>query len=142
MDDFDKSIFILDHSERERKAELGERDASRTFSPSSDISETEKGVHIVIEIPGIDVNTLTVDVSGNRLTVAGLKEENRIEEGAVFLCMERHYGQFRKIFEFMGAVNLHSAKAEYRCGVLKIYLEKCEEKRGRGKKIAVDIEGN
>lgn len=142
MNDFGKSTFFLDLSGKKEEAEPLVRERSRVFSPKTDIFETAAGVHIVIELPGVDVGTLAVDVAGNRLTVQGSKRENKSGEGTIFLCMERHYGMFRKVFEFMGPVNMLDTKASYRDGILKLFVKKCEEKRGKGKKVAIEIEEN
>lgn len=142
MGDFNKSIFFLDLSEKKEEVAIEKSETGQTFLPATDIFETPGGVHIMIELAGVDVNSLAVDVSGNRLIVQGSKEDRKSDKSAVFLCMERRYGQFRKIFEFMGAVNMLSTRASYRDGVLKIYVERCEEKRGKGKKVVVEIEGD
>ncbi|NIO17135.1 MAG: Hsp20 family protein [Deltaproteobacteria bacterium] len=142
MNDFGRGIYILDLSEKKEILQEKSGDRGMTFSPPADIFETGDGLHIVIEVPGVDVESLSVDVAGNRLIIAGMKEDRRIEGGAVFLCMERSYGRFRKTFEFTGAVNMLSARASYREGVLKIHVDRCEEKRGRGKKVKIEVDGD
>ncbi len=142
MNDFGRGTYILDLSEKKENLEEKSGDKGASFSPPADIFETGDLLHIVIEVPGVDLESLSVDVAGNRLVVAGMKEDKRIEGGAVFLCMERSYGQFRKTFEFTGAVDMLSARASYRDGVLKIHVDRYEEKRGKGKKVKIEVHGD
>lgn len=111
-----------------------------TDFPPLDIYETQEGIVIEVEIPGIDLASLQVTMSGGTLIIEGLKEEV-LDQGRVnFLCMERAFGAFRRIIPLLQPIDSSRTLARYRLGVLRITVPKVSEKRGRRKKIIVSTE--
>lgn len=94
----------------------------------------------MMELPGVEAGSVTVEVSGTRLTVKGKKEQKRARTASVYLCMERRYGPFRRDIEIHGPLNTLGARATYKSGILKIFMERCEEKRGKETRVAISVE--
>ena len=50
------------------------------FLPSVDVSETDKEIRIVAELPGVERKDIDVTLDGNRLTIKGEKRDEREEK--------------------------------------------------------------
>jgi HSP20 family protein len=111
-----------------------------TDFPPLDIYDTQEGIVIEAELPGIDLASLEVTITGGTLIIEGLKEEV-LDQGRVnFLCMERTFGAFRKMIPLLQPIDPSRTRARYRLGVLRITVPKVSEKRGLRKKIIVSAE--
>ena len=51
------------------------------FGPSVDISETDKEITLLAELPGVDPKDLDITVTADRITISGEKKET-VEETA------------------------------------------------------------
>ncbi len=97
------------------RIEIGER------KPLVDVFDGEKTVQIVAEMPGIEKEDVELSVEGRELEI-------RASRG------DRKYHEF---VELPSNVDIDSAKASYRNGVLDITLNKVESKKNR-KRINVE----
>ena len=52
------------------------------FAPSLDVRETEQGLEIAAELPGMSEEDVDLRLEGDLLTLAGEKKEERTQEGA------------------------------------------------------------
>lgn len=115
LDDFDKGFTF----------EYG------AFVPRVDISEDEKTLEIVAELPGVKKEDVKVKVNDdNILTITGKKvrEEEKKDEkdGRTMIRMERGFGEFARSFALPETVKNDSVKADYKDGTLTIKLDKKE----------------
>ncbi len=97
------------------RIEIGER------KPLVDVFDTEKTVQIVAEMPGIEKQDVELSAEGRELEIKASRGD-------------RKYHEF---VEMPADVDVDSAKASYKNGVLDITLNKVESKKGR-KKINVE----
>ena len=83
------------------------------------------------EAPGFDPNDLDVQVSGNLLTIkAEHKEEKKEKQSSRY-----SYGSLQRSFTLPQGIDSDQINAQYKNGVLELYLPKSEE--ARAKRIAV-----
>ncbi|WP_165921700.1 Hsp20/alpha crystallin family protein [Sulfuricurvum sp. IAE1] len=102
----------------------------RTNAFASTMKEDEKRYLITIDLPGIDKKEITVETSGNRLSVSGEhKEENADKESS-----KRSYAQFQQSYLLPPDANLDAIEASSKNGVLTITVPKT------GKKVSKKIE--
>ncbi|HKU76097.1 MAG TPA: Hsp20/alpha crystallin family protein [Pyrinomonadaceae bacterium] len=101
------------------------------WTPAADISETESGYLIAIDLPGIDREALEIDVDDNRLIVRGTRAISESKQHR----LERPRGKFLRTFSVPGSVDQGKIGAEYKDGVLQIRLPK----RGEQKAKKIDI---
>ena len=103
------------------------------WTPASDIYETETGYLIAIDLPGIDRQSLEIDIEDNRLVVKGVRPvaESRQHRS------ERPRGKFLRTYSVPGSVDQAKIAAEYKDGVLQIGLPKRTEQKP--KKIDIKI---
>jgi HSP20 family protein len=107
------------------------------FHPPADIHETADAVTIRMELPGVPVAAIQVAVQGARVEIAGRKVRDRCGPDASYLCLERGFGRFHRVFELSGCLNMSLVTAVVRGGVLLLTIPKCEERRGRRRWVTV-----
>jgi HSP20 family protein len=104
--------------------ERGRARIAAGFSPRVDVfySGREKPVAVVlVEIAGIDTDTLSLEVSGRDLVICGERIVQRTE-GRVYQQVEIEAGNFRRVIELGADVDAESAEANYDDGILRIEL--------------------
>ncbi|HTM23119.1 MAG TPA: HSP20 family small heat-shock protein [Kofleriaceae bacterium] len=91
-----------------------------------DFEVKENGDRYIIrgDVPGLTEKELEVTVSGNVLTVAGKREEEKKEEGDKFYAYERSYGHFERSFVLPEGVDREHIATELKDGVLTVALPK------------------
>ena len=97
------------------------------WTPTLDISETDKEITVRAEIPGVDKNELDISIADDVLTISGEKKEETEEEDGKFYRTERRFGSFRRSVALPASVNSEKVKAEYEAGVVTVRLPKAEE---------------
>ena len=107
------------------------------YQPPSDVTEVDDAVRVLLEIPGVPVESVQVRVLGDRIEVTGEKGPDFPVGEASFLCLERIFGKFRRAFEVRGSVNLGEISARLTNGILVITIPKIAERRGRERRIPV-----
>jgi HSP20 family protein len=107
------------------------------FKPLSDVTETDDRVRIRLELPGVPPGSVLVRVRGDYVEVSGEKVPDFPQGEASYLCLERIFGRFRRVFEVVGAVNLAQVSARMREGILEVAIPKVRERRGRERCIPV-----
>lgn len=95
-----------------------------SFTPMVDVIENERGFHVSLELPGVEEDDVRVKVSGNRLTVTGLKREARERRGETPFFRERCFGRFQKTILLPCAVEGEQVMACLCQGVLTVALFK------------------
>lgn len=100
------------------------------FIPAVDIFETEDGMHLEADMPGLDPEKISVDLRENTLTISG--DISSIKEpGEKELLGEYEYGQFFRQFLLPDLVDQDKIDAQYIEGVLKLVLPKAEAAKPR-----------
>ena len=99
-----------------------------TWSPPVDVYETPEELLIVAEVPGVDPASIDLAVTGNVLTLRGVKEAGELPE-AFRQARERLFGAFHRQVSLPNEVDFEKANADINHGVLRIRLPKrCEAK--------------
>lgn len=95
----------------------------RGFRPQCDCFRTDDPptLHVVVELPGVDPDTVEVSAAGRMLTVAGQRERPK-PAGARYQSMEIDYGSFQRRIELGEEVDVTRATALYERGMLKLVL--------------------
>ena len=119
---------------------LGHADLA-TWAPPVDIYETENELVIKADLPDLDEKDIDVRAENNLLTIRGERKFEKDINEDNYLRVERAYGPFTRSFSLPNTVNSESVRAEYRNGVLSLYLAKLEESKPKQIKISVSANG-
>ena len=98
--------------------------APMEFTPSMDVSETDKQIEMTVEVPGLEEKDVQIDVSNNTLMIRGEKKAEEEKKGKDFRMVERSYGSFFRSLELPTGTDLDKIKATVSKGVLKVTIEK------------------
>lgn len=101
-----------------------------SWSPAVDLVETAEAYVVVADVPGVDPSSIDLSLTGNVLSLRGVKPDEHAAESAGPL-RERQFGPFHRQVVLSGDVDFEATQAEARNGVLKIRLPKREAARPR-----------
>jgi HSP20 family protein len=107
------------------------------FVPPVDVYEDEKQIVLKIEVPGVKLEDLDIQLENQRLTVKGERRFESEEKAENFHRIERRFGSFTRSFTLPQTVNTESVTATSDAGVLTICLAKKVEALPKQVKIAV-----
>lgn len=110
------------------------REDARVLTPPVDIFETEGGLVVVADLPGVEKDQIDVNVEKNVLTLKA-KPQQQLTEGLA--RQEYQLLPFYRQFQLSDAVDQAKISAEMKYGVLTIHLPKVAEQQPR--KIAVNV---
>ncbi|UQZ89053.1 heat-shock protein Hsp20 [Deltaproteobacteria bacterium Smac51] len=90
------------------------------FSPMVDIWETDKGLMLVADMPGVSPEDLSLDLSDNTLTISGRVAP--APEGRKALLKEYEEGNYYRQFSLAETIDQSQITAALKDGVLKLEL--------------------
>jgi HSP20 family protein len=107
-------------------------DATTSRGPFPPINVFQQGDNIlaIIELPGVDKNKLQIEAKENTIRISGTKAAD-YEDGASVHRRERDFGQFDRTISIPVKLDPDGIKAEYRDGVLAIFLPRAESDKPR-----------
>ncbi len=107
------------------------RDLSRfrnSYQPPMDLVEKEDGLYATLEVPGLSIDNLSIELQNNTLIISGQKySENKKEENQ-YRLFERRSGSFSRSFSVYPNTKNEDILASYRDGVLNIKVNKNNRK--------------
>ena len=112
-------------------------ETSRVWSPPVDLYEDEDALSLRLDLPGVNQESLDVQLTGDELVVRGERKPEPQPSGAGEYT-ERPFGQFRRSLRLALPVQHDAVQASYRDGVLTIRLPKAESLKPR--KVVVNAE--
>ena len=108
------------------------------WRPPVDIYETENGIVLAAELPGVGKENISVEVKDNILTLKGERTANQNILEKNLYRQERCYGTFQRSFTLQQNIQPKLIKANFKDGVLEIEIPKPEEEQP--KQISVKVE--
>ena len=110
------------------------------LAPRIDIRETDKSVEVTAELPGLDEGDVDISVAEGMLTIRGEKKAEREESDQGYVLRERSYGRFERMVALPEGLDLDSAKATFKNGVLTVTIPKTAETQATMRRIPVQRE--
>ena len=118
-------------------------DPARNFSdlphagvfPLLNVSTTTDNYLIRAELPGIKAEDLDITVSGNNVTISGVRKIPDENNGAKYHRREREAGTFNRALTLPGPLDSNKVDAKLKNGILTIVIPKAEE--AKPKKITI-----
>jgi HSP20 family protein len=103
---------------------------TRVFLPTTDIYETDQGLTVSMEMPGVDKSNVDINIDDGVLTIEGRIDFSKYQ-GLRPVYSEYNIGNFRRSFSLPGSINQEHIKAEMKDGVLTLTLPKAEKAKPR-----------
>ncbi|MEN3355637.1 MAG: hypothetical protein V7640_3795 [Betaproteobacteria bacterium] len=91
------------------------------WNPSVEVCERDDQVRVCIDVPGVDESHLQVEIQNGDLTIRGERQDERGDDGG-HRRSELHYGSFTRRIPLPDGIDVDSAKAILRNGVLEIRI--------------------
>ncbi len=105
--------------------------------PAMDVAETETGLEITAEIPGVAEEDLDVTIQGDVLVLKGEKSAESEDKQKSYHVVERRYGRFSRRIP-LGFVPADGAtKADFSNGILTIEIARPEGTQPGVQKVAI-----
>jgi HSP20 family protein len=114
-----------------------EDDGGVTFewTPSADISETDREYLIRAELPGMKKEDVKVTLGDGLLTIEGERKQHKEEKNEKVHRVESYYGSFTRTFGLPDNIKADGVRCESKDGVLTVHIPKTEERKP--KQIAI-----
>ncbi len=96
--------------------------AGNLLKPMVDIGVNDKEYTISIEVPGVDLKDIKLEVVNNTLTISGEKKQEEKEKGKNHYRVERSYGSFQRVLALPDDANQDKVQASYKKGVLTVTM--------------------
>ena len=130
--DTQQELQVQQKREVEKKQEA--TIAARVFLPVTDIFETDQSLTVILEMPGVDKDSVDVKVENDVLRIEGWIDFSRYE-GLQPVYTEYNIGNYSRSFQLSSKIDQDRISAELRDGVMTLVLPKSEKAKAR--KISV-----
>ena len=110
----------------------------------TDIKELEGGYELEIDLPGFTKEEVTAELKDGYLTISaakGLDKDEQEKETGKYIRRERYAGACQRSFYVGEDITEQDIKAEFKHGILKLFVPKKEAKPAVETKKYVTIEG-
>jgi HSP20 family protein len=95
---------------------------SYSWSPPTDVYETEASFVVRVEVAGMRESDFTINTDDNFLFISGVRNES--PERRAYRQMEIRFGEFSTAVELPLGVDMSKADADYQDGFLNVILPK------------------
>jgi len=123
-----QEVQVREKQELEKKQE-GTK-PGRVFLAVADIFETDKALTVVLEMPGVNKDSVDVRVENDVLSVEGHVDFSNYG-GLQPVYTEYNVGNYARSFHLSSKIEQDTIKAELRDGVMTLVLPKAEKARPR-----------
>lgn len=138
FDDFFEFPFFDDRAERK----LYGHNAKNIMK--TDIKEHKDGYELEIDLPGFHKDEIQAELKDGYLTISAAKQLNQDEkekESGKYIRRERYSGSCQRSFYVGDEITQEDIKAEFKHGILKLFVPKKEAKLEVEQRKFVSIEG-
>lgn len=127
---------LLDFQQKVNRAMCSVADQSTCersvcWQPAVDILETRDEFHFRMDLPGVGMDNINIEVFGDRVTIRGERPLEDKPVISVYHSIERENGVFQRSFLLPHKVDSERCEARYADGVLSILLPKVAEPQDR-----------
>ena len=138
FDDFFELPFFDDRAERK----LYGHNAKNIMK--TDIKEHKDGYELEIDLPGFHKDEIQAELKDGYLNISAAKQLNQDEkekESGKYIRRERYSGSCQRSFYVGEEITQEDIKAEFKHGILKLFVPKKEAKPEVEQRKFVSIEG-
>ena len=121
-----------------RSRDLDDEVSLYDWRPPVDIYETNDGIVLKVELPGVNKDDVSVEVKDNVLTLKGERLLDPAIKDDQYYRKERSFGKFNRSFSLQEPIKPDLIKAGFKDGILTIEVPRPEEEKP--KQITVNID--
>jgi HSP20 family protein len=97
--------------------------ATYQYVPAVEMATDGGDVVITLELPGVDVNDIDIEVADGRLTITGERKDRWEDSRGKVLVRELRYGGFRRTFQLPEGVTADQVEADADKGLLRVRVK-------------------
>ena len=143
FDDFMRDFPFFDENAGNKiEKKLSGRHAKNMMK--TDIKEQEDGYELEMDLPGFTKDEITAELKDGYLTISaskGLDKDEQEKETGKYIRRERYAGACQRSFYVGEDITEQDIKAEFKHGILKLFVPKKEAQPKVENKKYVAIEG-
>ena len=142
FDDFFTPFYYDDKDEKKAEKKLYGHRAQNLLR--TDIKETKEGYELVMDVPGFKKDEVHAALENGYLTISaekGLDKDEQEKETGRYIRRERYAGACSRSFYVGKEVHQDDIKAEFKHGILTLFVPKKEAKPAVEQKHSISIEG-
>ncbi len=94
--------------------------SGRLWNPDADVYSSSEGWVIKVDLAGVCMDELEVEIRGSMLSLRGCRKDTHIREGFTYHQMEITYSRFEKSIQFPAPIDGASIRRDYSDGFLII----------------------
>jgi HSP20 family protein len=98
----------------------------RAWAPVVDIKDTDTEITFLVELPGLCLEDIDVEMADKVLTISGKRVLSEKDKQDNYIRLERAYGEFQRSFTVDVPVNPNRIEAHFKDGLLTVKLHKVE----------------
>lgn len=97
-------------------------------TPPMNVSESENQYLVTIDLPGLDVKDVAIELMGNQLHIKGERRWDEEQKGKEFHRVESRYGAFSRVLTLPenARIDRDAIEATFQKGILSIRIPKVE----------------
>ena len=110
----------------------------------TDIQEHEDGYTLEMDLPGFKKEEIQIELNNGYMTISaakGLDEDEKDKKSGKYIRRERYTGSCQRSFYVGEDVTEEDIKAEFKHGILKLFVPKVEAKKAVEGNKYIAIEG-
>jgi len=122
----------------------GEARGTAGYVPAIEMVADNGDVVITVELPGVDIKDVEIEVTEGRLTVSGQRQDQVQTsggEGGKVLVREFRYGSFRREFALPAHVTPEDVAASYDKGLLQVRVRNVAKPEAQPRRIQIQSTG-
>lgn len=114
------------------------RGDARNWSPTANISETDKEYLIKAELPEVKREDIKVTLENGVITLSGERKQEKETKDENEIRVESLYGNFSRSFSLPENIDVNNVQAESKDGVLRIRIPKTGPSKPKSVSINVN----
>jgi len=129
---------VLSSEDNSNSSSSSTNEAVVMWSPTCDVTETDKEVIVHADLPGVPKENINIEVKDNVLTISGERKQENRTENEKWHRIERTYGRFSRSMAVPEGINQENIRAKFENGVLQVSFPKPQEVNKEPKKITIN----
>ena len=110
------------------------------WMPKIDVVQRDNELVVRADLPGVNPDDVTVEISDDAITISGERKQEHVEEHGSVYRFERTHGAFYREIPLPKGAIANQAKASFKDGVLEITAPAPPEQVARGRRLEISRE--